>query len=689
MKVSSIHNTHTRTIVLVFFDPLNITSNNMVLLQVQQYMIHTSQPLTLLLQCSRMFTTTTTTTTVSSRFSTFGCRSITSRCYHGRSLTTSWKRSSSSSLLHSPPTGTSSTTRQFLPTPTARCLTTKSLVTMVPQRNIWYQNRPPTNRVMTMTIGGTPRIRYCSGMSHTRSLRTNHTPVSQSRCSTNIKHPPPPPTAMNDYRRHYSLSNNNTIITNPYRPIGRYVLVVAGMVVAMISIGGLTRLTQSGLSMTSWTWTGSIPPLTTEQWHHEFQIYQQYPEYHQRTSMTLSDFQYIYMWEYGHRMMGRLIGLAYVVPYVYFSVTKQIPKGYHPRFLLIGSIGLLQGYVGWWMVQSGLTPDRFGDTHEIRVKPLRLTTHLFMAITTYSLLLYTALDMFRYPLLVQQLVQQNTATAGVATTVPQPPHVKDMLRILSRSSIGMITLTLITILSGALVAGNDAGRAYNTFPKMNDEWFPSNYFGEPQNSSSGRSSTMTEEDGHDDSTKATTVSASTPQPNLRSLLQNFYENTATVQFNHRWCGMTTALSGISLSLYGLYRIYPSLLSLSSIGHSTATTPSRLMKVHPSSVLLPYVRTGLWAIGLAVTGQFTLGVTTLVTYVPISLAALHQIGSIVVLTSSIYLLHTTRTIMKALPAVTKTISTTTTTTTNTSTNTVLTNPLVLRQLSTGSVLKDKR
>ena len=494
---------------------------------------------------------------------------------------------------------------------------------------------------------------------------TRTTTTTATVCSSRSKNHHNPPTSTTNVHDH-----------NPYRPIGQYVSVVAGMVIAMISIGGITRLTQSGLSMTSWTLTGSIPPWTSEEWQQEFQIYQQYPEYQQRTSMTLSDFQYIYFWEYGHRMMGRLIGMVYILPYVYFSMTRQIPKGYHPRFVLIGSIGLLQGFVGWWMVQSGLTQDRFQDTHEIRVKPLRLTTHLFMAITTYSLLLYTALDMYRYPMIVHP---SSTTSAVAATSLPpHQQHMKDMLRILSRSSIGMIALTLITILSGALVAGNDAGRAYNTFPKMNDEWFPSNYFGEPQSRSSDEDDSNDSDQNGTDAPLTTTTSTT----NGMSVFKNFYENTATVQFNHRFCGMTTALSGISLSLYGLYRIYPSILS-SSIGSSSTTistaTPGSILKVNPS-LLLPSVRTGLLAIGMAVTGQFTLGVTTLMMYVPISLAALHQIGSIVVLTSSIYLLHTTRTILKALPTATKTISTTIASTAAT-TNSVLTNPALVRQLST--------
>ena len=525
----------------------------------------------------------------------------------------------------------------LFPPPQSRCCTTAIMATR--------GNGNPTIIITTTTTRNHIHRHGRSMMDTTRTKFALPPPRGSFRCtSTSASATTCTPTTM-------------TIEPNPCRRIGHYLFGVAGLVVAMISIGGITRLTQSGLSMTSWTLTGSIPPLTLAQWQEEFRIYQQYPEYQQRTSMTLSEFQYIYFWEYGHRMMGRLIGLAYIVPYLYFTVTRQIPKGYHPRFVLMGSIGLLQGYVGWWMVQSGLTEDRFQDTHEIRVKPLRLTTHLFMAITTYSLLLTTALDMVRYP-----LIHNNSGQSPAAVT-PPPTLLKDLLRVLSRGSIAVMTMTMITILSGALVAGNDAGRAYNTFPKMNDEWFPSNYFGE-------------REDDDDDGT-APTKMTSTPW----SMVQNFYENTATVQFNHRFCGMTTALSGAVLSLYGLYRF----MDRSTFPKVNPSTIMSSPSYASSFALLPQVRTGLMAMGIAVTGQFTLGVTTLLTHVPISLAASHQIGSIVVLTSSIYLYHTTRTILKRVPAISKTISTAAATTTTTAMDTrphsILSNPLLVRQLST--------
>jgi heme a synthase len=387
-----------------------------------------------------------------------------------------------------------------------------------------------------------------------------------------------------------------TQLEDPYRTTGQWLLGVSAMVIGMISIGGITRLTKSGLSMTTWSITGTLPPLSHEEWQREFDRYKSFPEFQQRANMTLQEFQFIYAWEYGHRMIGRLIGLAYLGPLAYFAVRKQIPVGYGPRMALLGGLGLAQGIVGWWMVQSGLTEDRRHDKKEIRVTPVRLATHLSMAVVTYSLLFWTALDMFRYSAAALPLFSPNAQ-----------PMVHDIVRYLSRiriPGIALTALTGITIVSGAFVAGNDAGRAYNTFPKMNDEWFPSDYFTPPDASTEGR-----------------------------PVWRNLYENTATVQFNHRLCGSLTAITGTSLALYGLFR-FPTTVAASTLS------------LYPFSHLSA-IRTGLLAVGLAVTGQFALGVTTLLTYVPISLAALHQLGSIVVLTSSLYLLHSVRTVSKSL------------------------------------------
>jgi heme a synthase len=355
---------------------------------------------------------------------------------------------------------------------------------------------------------------------------------------------------------------------NPFAATGQWILGMGGLVVGMIHVGGVTRLTQSGLSMTTWSATGSLPPLTLPDWQAEFDRYKQFPEWQQRQSMTLSEFQYIYAWEYGHRMLGRVVGVAFVVPWLYFTVRKKIPLGYQGRMALLASMGATQGLVGWWMVQSGLTEDRRGDTKEIRVKPLRLAAHLSMAVATYGTLLWTGLDILKLP-------YSNAYAVDPALSS------RDFLRHASRIRTGglvVTALTATTIVSGALVAGNDAGRAYNTFPTMNGEWIPSEMF------------------------------------KLSPWHLNWIDNTATVQWNHRVLGTLTAASAVSLAAIGLRR--PNLL--------TAQT-----------------RNGLVALGLATAAQFTLGVTTLLHYAPIGLAAAHQMGSIVVFTSGLYLAHSVR------------------------------------------------
>lgn len=357
---------------------------------------------------------------------------------------------------------------------------------------------------------------------------------------------------------------------NTYAPAGKWILGTAASVVGMIHVGGVTRLTQSGLSMTDWSPLGSLPPLTEEAWQAEFERYKEFPEWQQRKNMTLSEFQYIYGWEYGHRMLGRTVGLIFVLPWAYLSLRGRIPAGYQKRMVGLLAMGGTQGLVGWWMVKSGLGDDRRGDKHEIRVRPIRLATHLSMAVATYGALLWTGLDILGLP--HKQTVMDQASKLS-----------KEALKQAARlrvGSLGLTALTGITIVSGALVAGNDAGRAYNTFPKMDGEWIPSE-IGE-----------------------------------LTPWYKNLSENTATVQFNHRVLGISTAASALGLVALGL-------------------SPAR------AALITPQARMGLYAVGAAALGQVTLGITTLLYYVPISLAAAHQVGSVVVFSSGVYLAHSLR------------------------------------------------
>lgn len=357
---------------------------------------------------------------------------------------------------------------------------------------------------------------------------------------------------------------------NAHANVGKWLFGTATMVVGMIHVGGVTRLTQSGLSMTTWSPLGSRPPISTEEWETEFKRYQQFPEYQQRKSMTLDEFQFIFAWEYGHRMLGRTVGLCFAAPWMYFTMRGKIPKGYQKRMLGLLAMGGTQGLVGWWMVKSGLGSDRRDDKNEIRVRPHRLATHLSMAVATYGALLWTGWDIFGINHIDH--VKESVAKLG-----------KETIRHASRLRVGGIavtSITALTIVSGAFVAGNDAGRAYNTFPLMDGKLIPLGMM------------------------------------EMSPWHRNVTQNTTTVQWNHRVLGTTTALAALTLAAAGL---------------------------HPNKAALvtPQVRQGLYAVGLAATAQMSLGIATLLHYVPLGLAAAHQIGSVVVFTSGLYVVHSLR------------------------------------------------
>ena len=232
------------------------------------------------------------------------------------------------------------------------------------------------------------------------------------------------------------------------RPVAIWLFVVAAFVLAMVIVGGATRLTDSGLSITEWKpVTGALPPLNEAAWQAEFARYRQIPQYAQlNAGMDLAGFKVIYGWEWSHRLLGRVVGVVFGVPFVWFALRRQLP----PRlFLRLGGIfllGGLQGAVGWWMVASGLA-------NRVSVAPERLAVHLGLAFALLGLLIWTGLD----------------AWAGVARQTRPGPW--------ARWSAAMIGLIFLQILLGALVAGNDAGLVYNDWPLMNGALIPDDYAG--------------------------------------------------------------------------------------------------------------------------------------------------------------------------------------------------------------------
>lgn len=233
--------------------------------------------------------------------------------------------------------------------------------------------------------------------------------------------------------------------------LARWLFAVAALVVVMIVVGGITRLTESGLSITEWKpVTGTIPPLTDAQWQAEFEAYQQIPQYIEVTGpagMTLDGFKTIFFWEWFHRLLGRIIGLAYGLPLAWFWLKRAIPQGYHARLAGLLVLGGLQGFVGWWMVKSGLTQD-------VKVSHLRLATHLSLALTTLALLAWTALDLRAHD------------RGGFKARLTALPAVA-------------IAVLAVQLFYGALVAGLRAGPVagagwFNpgSWPLMQDRFFP-------------------------------------------------------------------------------------------------------------------------------------------------------------------------------------------------------------------------
>lgn len=228
------------------------------------------------------------------------------------------------------------------------------------------------------------------------------------------------------------------------RAIARWLLAVAFLVFCMVVVGGITRLTESGLSITQWKpITGAIPPLTHDQWIDAFRLYQQIPEYQQlRHGMTLSDFQFIFFWEWLHRLLGRLIGIAFALPLIWFAARRAIPAGYGWRLVALLALGGLQGAIGWWMVESGLSV-------RTDVSHYRLAVHLLTALFIIGGLVWTALDL--------HMVARSTR-ARPATLRP--------------FALAVLLVLLVQLMLGAFTAGLDAGYVSNTWPLMNDHLVP-------------------------------------------------------------------------------------------------------------------------------------------------------------------------------------------------------------------------
>jgi len=272
------------------------------------------------------------------------------------------------------------------------------------------------------------------------------------------------------------------------------------LIFVMVVIGGITRLTHSGLSMVDWNlFMGAIPPLNENQWIETFNNYKQFPEYQKvNFTFTLEEFKSIFFWEYLHRLIGRLIGLVFIIPFVYFLIRKRITGRLFKECLIILGMGAFQGFLGWWMVKSGLVdnPD---------VSHYRLAIHLITAFVTFAYTFWVALKL---------MYKQEVAD----TSVP-----------MRRGLIALLIVLILQIVYGALVAGLDAGKVYNTWPKMGELWV------------------------------AESVTAMSP------FLSNFVDGIAGVQFVHRYLAFIV----VGLVLY---------LVLKSVKYNPTIRQKRSLKV---------------------------------------------------------------------------------------------------------------
>ena len=288
------------------------------------------------------------------------------------------------------------------------------------------------------------------------------------------------------------------------RAVAIWLLICCALVVAIVVVGGATRLTHSGLSITEWQpIVGTLPPLSAGEWDEAFVKYQATPEYRQvNKGMSLDAFKSIFWWEYAHRLLGRVVGAVFALPLAWFVLRRKLPRRLAPQLIAIFALGGLQGALGWYMVQSGLIDDP-------RVSQLRLAAHLGLALLIFAAMFWLALSLLRWrghsaadgslirhsresgnPVAYRQ---RRWVPAFAGTTIP------------FRFALFIVALVFVQALSGSLVAGIRAGFAYNTFPLMNGQLVP---------------------------------------PEILSLApwyRNFADNMATVQFDHRAIAWLLAL----------------------------------------------------------------------------------------------------------------------------------------------------
>ena len=326
------------------------------------------------------------------------------------------------------------------------------------------------------------------------------------------------------------------------RSVRWWLVAVAALIAVMVLVGGATRLTESGLSIVEWKpVTGSLPPLGEAAWTQAFDAYKAIPQYRQMNAgMSLAEFKTIFWWEWSHRLLGRVIGMAYLLPFLWFLWRGVVGGELKRRLWGIFALGALQGAVGWWMVASGLS-------ERVEVSQYRLATHLVLALLIFAAIVWT----------LRRLGENAPSSA--------PPRLKI-------SAVILLALTFVQLYLGALVAGLRAGKIYNTWPDIDGGFIPS----------------------------AARLFFETPW------WRNLFENTLTVQFEHRMVAYT--------------------LFVLAVLHAIDAALQRAGK--------PVIDGALWLLGV-VALQATLGILTLLNQVPMDLALAHQAVAIAVLTYAVF------------------------------------------------------
>ncbi|KAJ7367991.1 cytochrome oxidase assembly protein-domain-containing protein [Mycena albidolilacea] len=402
---------------------------------------------------------------------------------------------------------------------------------------------------------------------------------------------PPPPTETNVLSASIAPklpSAEGSPAPPPSSAVGIWLMLSSVLVLAVVIVGGITRLTESGLSITEWRpITGIMPPSSTEAWEEEFAKYKATPEFKMLNhSITLDDFKRIYYMEWSHRILGRLIGVAFVAPLAYFTITKKISTPLAVKLFGLGLLIGVQGAMGWYMVQSGLEDSLLETPGAVpRVSHYRLAAHLGLAFALYIGMFTTGMTILKDSRFMRTGMASGLPIESLTAALNNP-----IVRRFKSYSLVLAGLVLLTALSGVFVAGLDAGLVYNEWPLMGGRLAPpaDELFSPAYAKSESKS----------------------------DLWRNIFENPTTVQFDHRLLA-TTTYAGLAVLFAQTFR--------------------------PAwrTIIPPLAITSARAAFAMANVQVLLGISTLIYLVPVPLAAAHQGGSILLLSAMLHLLISLR------------------------------------------------